>query len=49
MNQRRTKELRKNSKTQKVHIIKIAVSYTLPDSTERRPRDDREKSERTFA
>ena len=48
MNQGRTKERPKNSQTEKVRFINIAVSYTLPQNTERRPRDDREKSDRTF-
>ena len=49
MNQGRTKDEPKNSKIEKSTFIKIAVSYTLPASTERWPRDDREKSEKTFA
>ena len=44
MNQGRTKERPKNSQTEKVRFINIAVSYTSPHSTERTTRDDREKS-----
>ena len=49
MNQRRTKEPPKNSQTEKVRFINIAVSFTLPYSTDRRPREEREKSGITFA
>ena len=49
MNQGRTKERPKNSQTEKVRFINIAVSFTLPYSTDRRPIDDREKSGITFA
>ena len=47
-NQGRTKDEPKNPKTQKVLFVKIAISYTLPNSTERRPREDREKSSRNI-
>ena len=48
MNQRRTKDEPKNAKSQNVRFIKIAVSfssYTLPNSTDRRAREDREDSD----
>ena len=51
MNQRRTKERPKNPKIQKVLFIKICrsffLSYTSPYSTERRPREHRERSAST--
>ena len=47
MNQGRTKERPKNSQTEKVRFINIAVSFTLPYSTDRRPREFRETTEGT--
>ncbi len=47
MNQGRTKERPKNSKTQKSTFIKIAVSFTSLIPSLILPTDDREKSDRT--
>ena len=46
MNQRRTKEPRKNSKTQKVRFLKIAVSFPSLIPYPKTPTDHRENTER---
>ena len=47
MNQRRTKEQRKNAETQKSTFIKIALSFTSLIPCPIPPTDNREKTERT--
>ena len=46
MNQGRTKERPKNSQTEKVRFINIAVSFTSIILCLKTPRDDRENTER---
>ena len=46
MNLRRTKEHRKNSQTEKMRFVKIAVSFFFLIPCLTLPRDDRENSER---